>query len=51
MLSYAGYVSGLVDLQFGKGVASCISGLRLVANDHPLFLLGKNVLQGGRDLK
>ena len=51
MLSYAGYVSGVVDLQFGEGVGFCISGLRLVANDHLLFLLGKDVLQMGWDLK
>ena len=51
LLSYAGYVSGVVDLQFGEGVAFRISGLRLVANEHPLFLLGKDVLQGGRDLQ
>ena len=34
LLSYAGYVSGVVDLQFGEGVAFRISGLRLVANEH-----------------
>ena len=51
LLSYMGYVSGVVDLQFGEGVAFHISGLRLVTNDHPLFLLGKDVLQGGRHLK
>ena len=44
LLPYAGYVSGVVDLQFGEGVALHISGLRLAANDHPLFLLGKDVL-------
>ena len=51
LLTHAGYVSGVVDLQFGEGVAFCISGLRLLANDHLLFLLGKDVLQGGRYLK
>lgn len=51
LLSYVGYVSGVVDLQFGEGVAFRISGLQLVTNDHPLFLLSKDVLQGSRDLK
>ena len=33
LFSYVGYVSGVVDLQFGEGVTFRISGLRLVAND------------------
>ena len=46
LLSYVGYMSGVVDLQFGEGVTFCISGLRLVTNNHPLFLLGKRCTAG-----
>ena len=48
LLSYAGHVAGPVDLVFGEGVAFRIWGLRLVDHQHPLFLLGSDILQGGR---
>ena len=44
LLSYVGYVTGLLELNFGEGVTFRVSGVRLVDNKEPLFLLGKDVM-------
>ena len=44
LLSYVGYVTGFLELNFGEGVTFRISGVRLVDNEAPLFLLGKDVM-------
>ena len=47
-LCYAGVVTEDVWLQLADGVTYGIRGLRLVAHPHPLFLLGGDLLSGGR---
>ena len=44
LLSYVGYVTGLLELNFGEGVTFRVSGVRLVDNKELLFLLGKDVM-------
>ena len=44
LLSYIGYVTGLLELNFGKGVTFTVSGVQLVDNKEQLFLLGKDVM-------
>ena len=44
LLSYVGYVTGLLELNFGEGVTFRVSGVWLVDNKEPLFLLGKDVM-------
>ena len=44
LFSYVGYVTGLLELNFGKGVTFRVSSVRLVDNEEPLFLLGKDIM-------
>ena len=46
--SYAGWVPSAVDIDLGEGVRFRVTGLHLIAHQMPLFLLGSDVLQGGR---
>lgn len=45
---YAGVVRDEVRLQLAPGVTYGIRGLKLINHPHPLFLIGSDVLSGGR---
>ena len=44
LLSYIGYITGLLELNFGEGVTFRVSSMRLVDNKEPHFSLGKDVM-------
>ena len=45
---YAGIVEGVVTLKLGDTIAYGIRGLKLIEHPHPLFLIGGDLLSGGR---
>lgn len=44
LLSCIGYITGLLELNFGEWATFRVSGVRLVDNKEPLFLLGKDAM-------
>ena len=45
---YAGVVEGQVRFQLGPNVVFEVRGMRVLDHPHPLFLLGSDILRGGR---
>ena len=43
-------MEGDTDLQLGEGIRARIRNLRVIEHPHPFFLLGADVLSGGRQM-